>query len=161
MVLFKFLCLERLSPSLGNIWPISNSGSAPLANRFRILSSSNQQTKQRPSTTILMSQVLHTETPPSDFETIFGVALEAYKKHTKKDISCHPLSSQLQSCNSPSAILAVLRAQILVFDQSQSANDQLTKWLDPTVNVVYAFSATLGNGVGLVNHTKSRSRSAL
>jgi hypothetical protein len=26
----------------------------------------------------------------------------------------------------------------------------LTKWLNPTVNVLYALSATLGEGVGLV-----------
>ncbi|KAH9178001.1 hypothetical protein EDB89DRAFT_1819122, partial [Lactarius sanguifluus] len=35
------------------------------------------------------------------------------------------------------------------FDQSQIAYEKLTKWLDPTVNVLYAFSATLGEGVGL------------
>jgi hypothetical protein len=26
----------------------------------------------------------------------------------------------------------------------------LTKWLNPTVNVLYSFSATLGGGVGMV-----------
>ncbi|KAH8984876.1 hypothetical protein EDB86DRAFT_2810544 [Lactarius hatsudake] len=81
-----------------------------------------------------------------DFEKIFGAALEAYRKQTKKDIASHPLATQLQSCDSPSAIL---RAQVQVFDQSQSADERLTKWLDPTVNVLYAFSATLGEGAGL------------
>ncbi|KAH9011780.1 hypothetical protein EDB84DRAFT_1569541 [Lactarius hengduanensis] len=55
--------------------------------------------------------------------------------------------TQLQSCDSPSAILAILRAQVQAFDQSQSADERLTRWLDPTVNVLYAFSATLGEGV--------------
>ncbi|KAH8996588.1 hypothetical protein EDB83DRAFT_2534349 [Lactarius deliciosus] len=32
----------------------------------------------------------------------------------------------------------------------QSIDDKLTKWLIPTVNVLYAFSAALGEGVGLV-----------
>jgi hypothetical protein len=94
-----------------------------------------------------MSQAPSTST---NFETIFTAALEAYKKRTKKDIASHPLATQLQSCDSPSTIIAVLRTQVQVFDQSQSADERWTKWLDPTVNVLCAFSATLGNGVGLV-----------
>lgn len=98
-----------------------------------------------------MSQVLSVAMPSTDFESIFGAALEAYKKHTKSDISSHPLAVQLQSCDSPSAILAVLQAQVQAFDQSRSGNEGLTKWLDPTVNVLCAFSAALGNGIGLVS----------
>ncbi|KAI9433551.1 hypothetical protein H4582DRAFT_987135, partial [Lactarius indigo] len=33
---------------------------------------------------------------------------------------------------------------------SRRDDERLTKWLNPTVNVLYAFSATLGEGVGLV-----------
>ncbi|KAI9445643.1 hypothetical protein BJY52DRAFT_1420739 [Lactarius psammicola] len=98
-----------------------------------------------------MSQVPSTSTSSTDFQTIFRAALEAYKQQTKKDIASHPLAVQLQSCDSPSAILTVLQAQVQAFHQSQSADEKLTKWLDPTVNVLYAFSATLGEGVGLVN----------
>ncbi|KAI9429377.1 hypothetical protein H4582DRAFT_2134674 [Lactarius indigo] len=98
-----------------------------------------------------MSQIPLTVTATSstNFETIFGAALEAYNNQTKKDIASHPLAIQLQSCDSPTAILAILRAQVQAFDQSQSADERWTKWLDPTVNVLYAFSATLGEGVGL------------
>ncbi|KAH9178014.1 hypothetical protein EDB89DRAFT_2239731 [Lactarius sanguifluus] len=96
-----------------------------------------------------MSQVPSTSTSSTDFGTIFGAALEAYNKQTKKDIASHPLAVQLQSCDSPSAILAILRAQVQAFDQFQIADEKLTKWLDPTVNVLYAFSVTLGEGVGL------------
>ncbi|KAI9429374.1 hypothetical protein H4582DRAFT_2131029, partial [Lactarius indigo] len=96
-----------------------------------------------------MSQVPSTATSSTGFGTIFGAALEVYKKQTKKDIAYHPLAVQLQSCDSPGAILAILRAQVQAFDQSHSADEELTKWLDPTVNVLYAFSATLGEGVGL------------
>jgi hypothetical protein len=95
-----------------------------------------------------------TSSTSTNFETIFTTALNAYNKQTKKDITSHPLSGQLQSCDSPSAILAVLRAQVQAFDNSQSADEKLTKWLDPTVNVLYAFSATLGNGVGPVRYAK-------
>ena len=109
-----------------------------------------------------MSQVTTTATysEATDFDTIFRAALEEYKKRTKKDIASHPLAVQLQSCDSPGAIIAVLQAQVQAFDQSQSTDEALTKWLDPTVNVLYAFSATIGSGVGLVNcETLSRSRS--
>ncbi|KAH9177989.1 hypothetical protein EDB89DRAFT_2239711 [Lactarius sanguifluus] len=97
-----------------------------------------------------MSQVpSNAITSSMDFGKIFGTALEVYRKQTKKDIASHPLATQLLSCDTPSAILAILRAQVQAFDQSQSADERLTKWLDPTVNVLYAFSATLGEGAGL------------
>jgi hypothetical protein len=44
----------------------------------------------------------------------------------------------------------VLQKQVQELDRSQSNDDQLTKWLDPTVNILYALSATLGEGVCLV-----------
>ncbi|KAI9445647.1 hypothetical protein BJY52DRAFT_1228808 [Lactarius psammicola] len=97
-----------------------------------------------------MSQVPSTATSSTDFRTIFATALEAYKQQTNTDISSHPLAAQLQSCDSPTAVLAVLRGQVQAFDKSQSASNELTKWLDPTVNVLYAFSAVLGDGVGLI-----------
>ena len=82
-------------------------------------------------------------TSSSDFETIFTTALEAYKKKTKKDITSHPLATELQSCDSSSAILTVLRAQVQTNDQARIAYEKWTKWLDPTVNVVSTFSAIL------------------
>ena len=109
-----------------------------------------------------MSKVPSTVTSSTDFETIFRAALEAYKDQTKEDIGCHPLATQLQSCDSSGAILAVPRAQVPVFDRSRSADGKWTKWLDSTVDVLYAFSAALGNGAAVVNYdTLSRSRSTL
>jgi hypothetical protein len=97
-----------------------------------------------------MSQVPSTSTSSTSFEAIFTAALKEYKKQTKRDIASHPLAAQLQACDTPSAILAVLQARVQKFDQSQSADEKWIKWVDPTVNVLFAFSATLGNGVGLV-----------
>jgi hypothetical protein len=82
--------------------------------------------------------------------SIFNAALENYRHKTKHDLASHPLLPSLQSCDSPEAILSVLREQIPAFSQSQNGDDGLTKWVIPTVNVVYAFSDTLGQGVGLV-----------
>jgi hypothetical protein len=107
-----------------------------------------------------MSQIPSTAASSTSFETIFTAALKEYKKQTKKDIVSHPLATQLQSCDSSSAIIAMLRTQVQVFDQG--ADERWTKWLDPTVNVLFAFSTTLGNGVGVVNYSMlSRSRSTL
>ena len=90
-----------------------------------------------------MSQIPSTATSSTNFETIFTAALEAYNKKTKKDIASHPLAEQLQSCDSSDAILTMLRAQVQANDQGQSADEKWTKWLDPTVNVVSAFSPVL------------------
>ncbi|KAH9013202.1 hypothetical protein EDB85DRAFT_2296384 [Lactarius pseudohatsudake] len=89
-------------------------------------------------------------TSSSNFESIFKTAFKAYKKQTGQDITSHPLAAWLKACDSPDAILAVLKAQVEEFDQSRRDDERLTKWLNPTVNVLYAFSATLGEGVGLV-----------
>ena len=108
-------------------------------------------------TTILsptvMSQTHPLVTSSSNFQSIFDNALKAYRKRTKKDLLNHPLATQLQQCDSPSSIRAVLRRQVQEIDQSQT-DDRLTRWLDPTVNVLSALSNTIGDAVGLVcSHT--------
>ena len=92
-----------------------------------------------------------TSTSHSNFVSIFNAALDSYTRKTKKDLASHPLLPSLQSCNSPEAILTVLREQIPAFSEFQSGDDRLTKWVTPTVNVLYAFSNTLGQGIGLVS----------
>jgi len=99
-----------------------------------------------------MSQTPTATTSTSNYQVIFDNALKAYKKKTKKDIRSHPLLPKLQACNSPDAVLAVLREQIPVLNQSHSStSDKLTKWLNPTVNVLYAFSEAIGAGISLVS----------
>jgi hypothetical protein len=98
-----------------------------------------------------MSTVPSTSTSHSDFAFIFNAALEAYKRKTRKDLASHPLLPSLQSCDSSEAILTVLREQIPGFSESQNGDDGLTKWVTPTVNVLYSLSGALGGIVGLVN----------
>ena len=86
----------------------------------------------------------------SRFQAIFQAAVKSYQKQTKKDLLAHPLASQLESCDSTSAILAVLQDQVREFDKSHSDDERLTRWLGPTVNVLCAFSAAVSGGVGLV-----------
>jgi hypothetical protein len=102
-----------------------------------------------------MSQAPSTSTPTSNFQSIFNAALKTYEKKTQKDLLAHPLAAQLQSCNSPGDILVILQDKVKEFDQSRSADEGLSRWLNPTINVLYAFSATLGGGVGLVGPTQS------
>jgi hypothetical protein len=102
-----------------------------------------------PSSPAIMSAA-SASTSHSNFASIFNAALETYKHKTKKDLSSHPLLSTLQPCDSAEAILTVLREQIPAFSQSENGDDGLMKWIAPTVNVLYSFSATLGGVIGLV-----------
>jgi hypothetical protein len=87
----------------------------------------------------------------SNFQSVLNAAIDAYEKKTKSKLLTHPLAAQLQSCNSPTAILSVLQDLIQQFDRRRSSDERLTNWLKPTVNVLYALSSTLGQGVGLVS----------
>ena len=97
-----------------------------------------------------MSQSQLTPASSSNFQLVFDNALKAYEKRTKKDLLAHPLAAELHPCNSPSAILSVLQQQVPGLNQLRSSDDRWTKWLNPTANVLYALSASLGEGVGLV-----------
>lgn len=87
---------------------------------------------------------------PSSFQSTFTHALRAYRRRTRGDLILHPLAARLQSCDSPDAILAVLQEKAQAIDQSWSDDEKLAIWLDPIVNILYALSSSLGEGVGLV-----------
>ena len=97
----------------------------------------------------LMSHTQSTSTS-SNFQLIFDNALKAYKMRTKNDLLTHPLAGRLEACDSASSILTILQEQVEEFNQSQRRNERWTRWLDPTVKVLHAFSDTLGEGVALV-----------
>jgi hypothetical protein len=92
-----------------------------------------------------------TASSSSNFQLIFNNALKAYEKRTKNDLLAHPLAAELQNCNSPRNILDILHQQVQGLDRSMSSDDRWTKWLDPTVNVLYMLSETLGKGISLVS----------
>ncbi|KAI9438147.1 hypothetical protein H4582DRAFT_2129177 [Lactarius indigo] len=79
------------------------------------------------------SETLSTAVASSHFQYILNAALKSYEKQTKKDLTAHPLASQLQSCDSLIAILAVLQEMVREFNQVRSHDKRLTKWLSPTV----------------------------
>ena len=86
-----------------------------------------------------------------NFQSIFTASLQAYDNKTKNKLFDHPLATQLQSCDSPHAVVTVLQDLVQQFDRRRTNDERLKNWLDPTVNVLYAFSDTLGEGVGLVS----------
>ena len=116
--------------------------------------SSSVQLHIPPPSQSIMSQTPATtaaSSSSSPFQAIFQAAIKSYQKQTKKDLLDHPLASQLQDCDSNSAIIAILQEQVREFDKSHSGDERLTKWLSPTVNVLNTFSATISGGVSLVN----------
>jgi len=73
-----------------------------------------------------------------------------YEKHTNNDLLSRPVAAQLQVCQSPSSILIVLQQQVQDLNQYRTSDDSLTKWLDPTIDVLYVFSETPGEGISPV-----------
>src|SRR6266849_1049569 len=86
----------------------------------------------------------------SNFQIMINNALDTYKKRTKNDLLAHPLATQLQICNSPGAIIVVLQEQVQGLDRSRRSDERWSKWLDPTVNVIQAFSLILEVGANMV-----------
>ena len=97
-----------------------------------------------------MSRTHPTPASSSNFQVLFNNAIKTYEKHTKNDLLSHPLAAELQACDTPSAILDVLHQQVQDLNQSRNAHHRLTRWLDPTVNVLYVLSGPLGESVSLV-----------
>ena len=115
---------------------------AKVLSRGRASTGTSTATVSRPSSS----------TSHPNFASIFNAALEDYLRKTKNDLTSHPLLLILQSCDSPEAILTVLRKQIPASSQSQIDDDRLTKWVNPIVNVLYSLSTALSGDVGLVNN---------
>lgn len=97
-----------------------------------------------------MSQGLPTASSSTNFQSVFNAALDAYENKTKNKLLTHPLAAKLQPCDSAAAVLSVLQELVQQSEENRRSDDRLRKWLNPTINVLYAFSATISEGVGLV-----------
>ena len=102
-----------------------------------------------------MSQTPSPVNSPSNYQSIFDRALEAfldaYKKKTRKDLTSDPLFCTLETCHSPDDILVMLRERIPGFDHPPNNSDGLTNFLNPTVNVICTFSTIIGSSPGIVS----------
>jgi hypothetical protein len=89
----------------------------------------------------------------NNFTAIFDAASNEYLRVTGQRLDTHPFAAQLDNCHSPEAISNVLRTQAQAFNKFHEGDEKLMTWLNPTVNILFAFSATLGEGIGLVSHS--------
>ena len=87
----------------------------------------------------------------SNFTRIFQEACDEYQRLTGHNLYTHPFSAEIQSCNSPDAILVVLQKQGQTLIKCRKGHEKLLKYLNPVVNILFIFSGTLGEGVGLVS----------
>ena len=102
-----------------------------------------------------------TSTPLSDFKSILDAglsrALNEYKKKTGKPLLDHPLTTELQQCDSAHSIKAVFQGQAEAFQQFRDGDKRLMKWINPLVDVLSTFSDTIGEAAGIVRLLKNRS----
>ena len=92
-----------------------------------------------------------TDPSTSNFAAIFDAASREYKSLTKNDLATHPLAAAIEGYNSLDSILNVFRKQTSAFDKFRKGDDKLMESLTPIVNILFSFSETLGEGVGLVS----------
>lgn len=88
--------------------------------------------------------------PPLPPESILAAALNEYKKNTGNDLYSHPLSVELQSCDSVDGILAILQHQANTVEKLKDGNGGIMKCVRSSVNILWSISATLGDAAGLV-----------
>ena len=94
--------------------------------------------------------------PSTDnFTAIFSAASNEYESLTGKRLDAHPLAAQLDACQDPEAISNILRTQAQAFRTFRQADERLMAWLNPTIHILFMFSATLGEGIGLVSNPGS------
>jgi hypothetical protein len=87
-----------------------------------------------------------------NFTAIFQAASSEYESVTGKRLDAHPFATEFDNCDSPEAVLNVFRTQARTFDKFRKGDEKLLTWLDPIVHILFTFSATLGEGIGLVSH---------
>jgi hypothetical protein len=91
--------------------------------------------------------------PSTDnFSAIFNAASNEYQRVTGNRLDTHPFAAQLETSCSPEAVSNVLRTQAQAFSKSREGDEKLMTWLNPTINILLAFSGTLGEGIGLVSN---------
>ena len=83
-------------------------------------------------------------------------ALANYARITGIDLSKGPFAATLEQSNSPEAIFQLLQEREKAFREYRDGNRRLINCLSPAVNVIQAFSDTLGEAVSLVSHTYDR-----
>ena len=90
-------------------------------------------------------------TSTDSFNAIFNAASTEYARVTGKRLDTHPFAAQLDACDTPKAVSDLLRSQAQALSKFRKGDEKLMAVLDPTVHILFTFSATLGEGIGLVS----------
>ena len=86
----------------------------------------------------------------SHFKSILDAALDEYKSKTGNDLINNSLAKDIQDCESAEAVLDIIQREAKAFHKFGDGDKGLMKWINPSVDVLYTISATLGQGVGIV-----------
>lgn len=89
----------------------------------------------------------HPNASSSNFQSVINAALDAYEKKTESNLVTHPLdplAKKLESCDSVSAFISEFEDLVQQFDGHRKSDQSITKWLNPTVKVLYALCEPLG-----------------
>src|SRR5216683_2296087 len=90
--------------------------------------------------------------PSNDnFTAIFNAATAEYQRVTRKRLDTHTFAAQLDTCDSPEAASNIFRTQAQAFSIFREGDERLMAWLDPIAHILFIFSGTLGEGIGLVS----------
>ncbi len=99
-----------------------------------------------------MSASNQTARPSTDnFTAIFNAAEAEYQRVTRKRLDTHTFAVQLDTCDNPEAIMNIFRTQAQEFNKFRKGDDKLMTWLNPIVHILFIFSGTIGEGIGLVS----------
>jgi len=98
-----------------------------------------------------MSSIIQTESTPSNSQSIIIEAFVDYTKQTGIDLSSNPFAEKLQVLSSPTAVLELLRERENAFKEYRDANRRLITCFSPAVQVLCAFTATLGEVATVVS----------
>ena len=107
------------------------------------------------------NQTASASTSTNNFNAIFNAACTEYQSVTGNPLATHPFAAKLNTCGSPKAVSDLLRTQAQALNKFRKADEKLMAWLDPIVHILFTFSATLGEGIGLVSYLDSFSMAVL
>ena len=100
-----------------------------------------------------MSSTLCQNTP-SNFKSILDAglnrALSKYEKKTGKPLFDNLLATKLTGCDSVDEIKAIFQGQAEAFQKFRDGDQRLMERINPVVDVLSAFSDTIGSAAGIV-----------
>jgi hypothetical protein len=92
-----------------------------------------------------------TDFSTANFTAILDAASNEYRILTKQNLETHPFAAAFENSDSPDSVMSVFRKQAQAFDKFRKGDDKMMAWLTPIVNILFIFSGTLGEGIGIVS----------